>query len=259
MNHGLFDRKVVLVTGATSGIGRGVAIAFAREGATVIGCGRNAEGGAETGRRIEAAQGTFTFMPMDVADETLIAATVRTVMDRHGRLDCAVNSAGFDANAGFLEQTAADFDRIFGVNVRGLFLCMREQAAAMSLGGGGVIVNIGSIAGQRSFAGNSLYNASKSALTMLTKSAAVECASFGVRINEVAPGPVMTPMLEDYLRRASADGVPVSAESLVAALPLGRELSTEDVAGSVLFLCSPQAANITGALLTVDGGFVLAW
>lgn len=257
MARGEFDGKVVFVTGATSGIGRSVAVAFAAAGASVTGVGLDAAGAAETARMAEAAGGVFTFTVMDLLDEAAIVAAIRGVVDRHGRLDCAANCAGFDANAALLDYTAADFDRIFGVNVRGLFVCLREQVAAMRRYGGGAIVTVGSVAGGRAFAGNSLYNASKAAARMLMRSAAVDAARFGVRINEVAPGPVMTPMLTGYMEGTKRTDTPMTAESLTHMIPLGRILSPEDVAASVLFLCSAEAANITGASLAVDGGFVL--
>jgi NAD(P)-dependent dehydrogenase (short-subunit alcohol dehydrogenase family) len=258
MNAQSFDGKVAFVTGATSGIGQSVAIAFAQEGAVVVGCGRNALGGAETERHIKAAGGSFQFVPMDLSDEAQIATAMRMVMDRHGRLDCAANCAGFDFNSAFLDFTAADFDQIFSINVRGVFLCMQHQVKAMHATGGGAIVNVGSIAGHRVIRGNTLYNASKSALTMLTKTAALECGAFGVRINEVAPGPVMTPMLNGFIEKSQKTATPFSAEGLIAASPLHRIAKPEEIAACIMFLCSPQAANITGAVLTVDGGFSLA-
>jgi NAD(P)-dependent dehydrogenase (short-subunit alcohol dehydrogenase family) len=258
MNSRTFEGKVAFVTGATSGIGQSVAVSFGRAGATVVGGGRNAAGGATTERLVEAAGGSFKFVPLDLCDETQIVAAMRIVMDRHGRLDCAANCAGFDLNAAFLDYTAADFDMIFGTNVRGLFLCMQHEVKAMRPTGG-AIVNVGSIAGHRAIRGNSLYNASKSALNMLTQTAALECGTFGVRINVVAPGPVMTPMLRGFIEKSQKTDTPFSAESLIAASPLNRIAMPEEIAASVLFLCSPQAANITGAVLNVDGGFALAY
>lgn len=259
MSSRTFDGKIAFVTGATSGIGQSVAVAFAQEGATVIGCGRNAAGGAETERLVKHVGGHFQFVAVDLGNEEQIAAAVRAATERHGRLDCAANCAGYDLNAAFLDYTAADFDKIFTTNVKGLFLCMQHEVKAMRAAGGGAIVNVGSIAGRRPIRGNALYNASKGALTMLTQTAALECAAFGVRINEVAPGPVMTPMLRDFIDKSKSTGAPFSEEGLIAASPLRRMGEPEDIAASVLFLCSPQAVNITGALLTVDGGYTLAY
>ena len=132
----IFEGQVAIVTGATSGIGRGVALAFARQGATVIGCGRNAARGSETQRLVEAEAGTFLFLPMDLDDEGQITSGVRAALDRFGRLDCGANCAGVDRSAGFLDYTAADFDQIFSANVRGLFLCLREEVGAMRPCGG---------------------------------------------------------------------------------------------------------------------------
>ena len=153
-------------------------------------------------------------------------------------------------------QACPDFDVIFATNARGLFLCLRSEVEAMR-DGGDSIVNVGSVAGQRAFRGNSLYNASKSAVTLLTKSAAAECARWGVRINEVSPGPVLTPMLTGFLESTEHTSAPMAAENLASGLPLGGILSPQDIADSVLFLCSQKAAHITGSTLVVDGGFVL--
>jgi NAD(P)-dependent dehydrogenase (short-subunit alcohol dehydrogenase family) len=260
MGVGEFRDKVVFVTGATSGIGRAVALAFVREGAKVVGAGRDEEAGRETERLAEKASGeseNFLFVKMDLVQESDIAAAVATVVKTYGRLDQAVNCAAVDIAADLLAYTAADFDCIFDVNVRGLFLCLREEVVAMRLQGGGSIVNVGSAAGQRAFPGNSLYNASKAAAKMFTQTAAVECAKFGIRVNELAPGPVSTPMLEGYFEYTKKTGSPATEESVIAAIPLGRILSPDDIANAVLFLSSARAANITGASLAVDGGYAL--
>jgi NAD(P)-dependent dehydrogenase (short-subunit alcohol dehydrogenase family) len=258
MNSESFAGKVAFVTGATSGIGRSVAVAFGRGGATVVGCGRNATAGAETKQLVEAASGIFQFISMDLGHEAEIVAAVQRVLDWHGRLDCAANCAGFDSNAAFLDYTAADFDQVFSTNVKGLFLCLQQEVKAMRASDGGAIVNVGSIAGHRVIRGNCLYNASKSALSMLTKTAALECGAFGVRINEVAPGPVMTPMLRAFIEKSQKTATPFSEQGLIEASPLHRIAAPDEIAASVLFLCSSAAANITGATLTVDGGFALA-
>jgi NAD(P)-dependent dehydrogenase (short-subunit alcohol dehydrogenase family) len=260
MGAGEFIDKVVFVTGATSGIGRGVALAFVREGAKVVGAGRDEEAGRETERLAEKTSGepgNFLFVKMDLVQESEITAAVASAVRTDGRLDHAVNCAGIDIAAELLAYTATDFDRIFDVNVRGLFLCLREEVEAMRLQGGGSIVNVGSVAGQRAFRGNSLYNASKAAAKMLTQTAAVECAKFGIRVNELAPGPVLTPMLEGYFEYSKNTDSPATKESVTAAIPIGRILTPDDIANADLFLSSAMAANITGASLAVDGGFVL--
>lgn len=150
MQHPFAD-KVVFITGATSGIGQGIAVAFGAAGGRVVGVGRRAEAGAETARQVAAAGGDFTFIAADVSREDAVEAAIRETVERHGRLDCAVNSAAVDIGGNFVDFTLDDYERIFAANVRGLFLSMRAEIGAMRAAGG-AIVNIGSISGQRASA-----------------------------------------------------------------------------------------------------------
>ena len=250
--------RIALVTGATSGIGRAVADAFAAEGAVVTGVGRNVAAGAEVERRIREEGGRFRFLACDVSRETDVEAVIADVRATDGRLDLAVNCAGVDHVAALMDSDGDAYDRVFDANVRGLFFCLRAELRAMRDAGGGAIVNIGSVAGQRAYRKNGLYNASKAAVGMLTRTAALECGSLGIRVNEVAPGPVATPMLEGYLAGLAADKATAVRDELSAATPLGGIGAATDIARAIVFLCSEEAARITGATLTVDGGFVLA-
>jgi NAD(P)-dependent dehydrogenase (short-subunit alcohol dehydrogenase family) len=253
-----FAGKVALVVGATSGIGRATAVAFGAEGATVVCCGRRQAEGQETIRLIEAAGGTGLYQAFDVTDDARVAALCETVAARYGQLDCAANCLAVDVSGGFLDFTANDFDAVFATNIRGLFLLMQQQVLAMQRSGGGAIVNVGSISGGRPYPGNSIYNASKAAARMLTKSAAVECGALGVRINEVCPGPTDTPMLNEYIRLSQGTPSATSLAALAAATPLRANGTPDDIAQAILFLCSSAASHITGAVLQVDGGFALA-
>jgi NAD(P)-dependent dehydrogenase (short-subunit alcohol dehydrogenase family) len=252
-----FTGKIVLVTGATSGMGRATAIAFAKSGATVFAVGRREHEGQETLDLIRAAGGTANFHHVDVGVEAEIAAVVAEIVARHGRLDCAANCAGIDANAVFTDYTEADYERIFGANVKGLFFSLKHEILAMRKSGGGAIVNVGSIAGEKVIRGNGVYNASKAAANMLTRTAALEEGEHGIRINEVAPGPIDTPMLHDFLEHAAAAGSNLTEADIAAASPLKRAGTPENIAAAILFLCSPESGFTTGASLSIDGGFRL--
>lgn len=254
MTH--FRGKVALVTGATSGIGRATAIAFGKQGATVVVTGRREKEGRETLDMLRAGGGDGAFIQLDVSVEGEVMGVIREIMSRHGRLDCAANCAGNDRVNPLTEYSEADYDAIFNTNVKGLLFCLKHEILAMR-DNGGAIVNIGSIAAQLSDLGNSLYNASKSAAHSLTRTAAAEAAKYRIRVNEVAPGPTATPLLEGFLRTAAAAGSPFSSASIAANIPLGRLGTADEIANAVIFLCSNDAAFITGASLTVDGGFLL--
>ncbi|MBA7468360.1 Cyclopentanol dehydrogenase [subsurface metagenome] len=252
-----FDGKIALVTGATSGIGRATAIAFGAQGATVIVTGRREREGREALDMVRAAGGDGMFLQVDISVESEVIGVIREIVSRHGRLDFAANSAGNDIARPLTEFSEADYDAIFNPNVKGLFFCLKHEILAMRGNGGGAIVNIGSVAAQMSDLGNSLYNASKSAAHSLSRTAATEAATYGIRVNEIAPGPILTPMLEGFLRTAAAAGSAFNSTSIAANIALGRIGSADEIANAVVFLCSNDASFITGASLTVDGGFLL--
>lgn len=251
-----FKGRTAFVTGGTSGIGRAAAIAFARGGASVAIVGRREAEGQKTLDLLRENGGDGIFLAADVAQEANVAAAIEQTLSRFGRLDFAANCAGIDRNARLVDYTGADFDVIFDANVKGLFFCLKHQILAMR-GRGGVIVNVTSAAARTPFAGNSLYNASKSAAAMLTRTAAVEARKLGIRIIEVAPGPIDTPMLNGYLSKEATAGSAVTKGSVEAATLLGRIGSPDEVAAAIIFLCSPAASFVTAASLNVDGGFPL--
>jgi NAD(P)-dependent dehydrogenase (short-subunit alcohol dehydrogenase family) len=251
-----FKNKIAFVTGATSGIGRATAIAFAKRGATVVVTGRREQEGRETLDMVHACGGDGLFLKLDLTSESEVADAVGETLSRYGRLDCAANCAGNDIAHALTEFSAADYDAIFNPNVKGLFFCLKHQIPAMRETGG-AIVNVGSVAAQMSDLGNALYNASKAAAHSLTRTAATEAAKYRIRVNEVAPGPVKTPMLEGFLQKAAAGGSAFNTDSIVANIALGRIGTVEEIANAVLFLCSDASAYTTGASLTVDGGFLL--
>lgn len=247
-----FADKVVLVTGGTSGIGRATALAFAQEGASVVVVGRREDEGAESVALIEQAGGKGLFMRADVLVEDEIASMVARTVEVFGGLNFAFNNAGvFLQPAPITEVTAEAIDRILAVNVRGTALCMKHEIPAIMKSGGGGIVNTASFLGIRPFPGTAAYNASKFAVIGLSKSAAVEFATQGVRVNAVCPGVVDTPMNEEI--RAEESG----RDFLNGLQPMKRTGRPEEIAGAVLYLCSPSAGFITGTILSVDGGITV--
>ncbi|MEL1265659.1 glucose 1-dehydrogenase [Pseudoxanthomonas putridarboris] len=247
-----FADKVVLVTGGTSGIGRATALAFAREGANVAVVGRREDEGAESVALIEQAGGKGLFVRADVSVEDEVASMVARTVEVFGGLNFAFNNAGiFLPPAPITEITAEAIDRILAVNVRGVALCMKHEIPAIMKNGGGGIVNTASFLGIRAFPGSAIYNASKFAVIGLTKSAAVEFAAQGVRVNVVCPGVIDTPMNEEM--RAEESG----RDFLNGLQPMKRTGRPEEIAGAVLYLCSPSAGFTTGTILSVDGGITV--
>ncbi|EIL93083.1 short chain dehydrogenase [Rhodanobacter fulvus Jip2] len=247
-----FQDKVVLITGGTSGIGRATALAFAGEGAKVVVVGRRENEGAEAVSLIERTGGQGLFVRADVSVEEDVASMVVQTVEAFGRLDFAFNNAGVFPEPGPMTEVTTDtIDRVLAVNVRGVALCMKHEIPAILNSGGGGIVNTASFLGIRPFPGTAIYNASKSAVIGLTRSAAVEFASQGVRINVVCPGVIETPMNEAI--RAEESG----RDFLNGLQPMQRIGLPEEVAGAVLYLCTPSARFVTGTTLSVDGGIAI--
>ena len=249
---GLTEGKIVLVTGAGSGIGRATALVFAREGAKVVVADIVVEGGQETVQQIEAAGGEAIFVKADVSQaadvETLIAKTVET----YGRLDCAFNNAGIEGGMKLtIDCTKEEFDRTIAVNLTGVWLCMKYEIQQMLSHGSGAIVNTASAAGLVGFPGLPDYVASKHGVVGLTKTAALEYAKSGIRVNAVCPGVIQTPMVE-----RGAQLSPGFDELALSMEPVGRFGQPAEVGEAVVWLCSDAASFVTGHPMAVDGGLV---
>jgi NAD(P)-dependent dehydrogenase (short-subunit alcohol dehydrogenase family) len=248
-----FDGMVALVTGATSGIGRATALAFANAGAKVVAAGRREQAGAETVQLIRIAGGDATFVRTDVGVEADVEQLIQRTISIYGRLDCAFNNAGTISLSAVVDENEANFNSIVDTNVKGVFTCLKHEIRRMGSFGGGAIVNCSSLAGLKGALDRSLYAASKHAVIGLTKSTALEVAGLGIRVNVICPGAIEGAMDELFMQHFG-----MRREQMAAAVPLKRMGTPLDVAAAVLFLCSVEASFITGAVLSVDGGLAAA-
>ncbi|WP_420409451.1 glucose 1-dehydrogenase [Hoeflea sp.] len=251
-----FSGKSVLVTGSGAGIGRAAALEFARQGAKVMVSDIDEKGGEETVAMIREAGGQAAFRKADVSKAEDVNALISAAVEEFGRIDCAVNNAGIEGKiAPFEDQPEVNYDAIMAVNSKGTFLCLQAEIHHMLQAGGGAIVNLSSVAGLIGFPGLSPYVASKHAVIGMTKNAALEYGKAGIRINAVCPGGIDTRMLDSLADQVSA-GAQNSSQMMDPLHPLGRIGTPQEVANLIVWLCSPQASFMLGAIVPVDGGFV---
>jgi NAD(P)-dependent dehydrogenase (short-subunit alcohol dehydrogenase family) len=248
-----FTGKVALVTGGTSGIGKAAAVAFAKQGAKVVVSGRREKEGLAVVAEVKAAGGDAHFVRADVSKEEDVKRLVEETLSKYGRLDVAFNNAGVEQPFTPVHETTAEaYRHIFDVNVLGVLLSMKYEVPAMLRTGGGAVVNTSSVAGHIGMAGATTYVASKHAVEGLTKSAALEYAKRGVRVNAVAPAAIVTDMIDRFVGGEETE----QGKQLAGMHPVGRMGRAEEVAAAVLYLASDEAKFVTGVSLPVDGGWL---
>jgi len=254
---GRIDGKTALVTGAGAGIGRAVALRLAEEGARVAVSGRNEASGQAVVSEIREAAGEAIYLPLDVASEAAWQDALKLLEEKFGRLDILVNNAGITMSGKIEDTVLEDWRRIMEVNVDGVFLGTKHAIPLMRKGGGGSIINLSSVLGITGTPMISAYTASKAAVRLFTKCAALECAEDGIRVNSIHPAFIHTPMMEDTAIRLHGDVATGKAE-FGKFHPIGHVGEPLDIANGVLYLASDEAAFTTGAELVIDGGYTAA-
>lgn len=246
-----FEGKVAIVTGAASGIGRTTSQFYARDGAKVVVSDVDERGGRETVDLIRSAGGEAVFVRVDVADPVQCEGLVQQAMDAFGRLDIAFNNAGIGGEQNRIaDYTIEGWQRLIGVNLSGVFYCMKYEIPAMLKSGGGAIVNMASILGQVGFAGSPAYVTSKHGVVGLTATAALECGANNIRVNAIGPGFIRTPLISGLEADENV------RNALISMHPIGRLGEPEEVAELVIWLSSDRASFVTGSYYPVDGGYL---
>jgi NAD(P)-dependent dehydrogenase (short-subunit alcohol dehydrogenase family) len=249
-----FQNKVALVTGAGSGIGKTAALLLAGQGAKVVIADIDPEGGSSTLREITQNGGQAIFVKTDVSRSPEVEALVKKALKTYGRLDVAMNNAGIGHQPSLTHEVAEEtWDRVMSINLKGVWLCLKYELPQMVKQGSGAIVNTSSIGGLIVGKGLAAYSAAKGGVNQLTKSTALEYAGFGIRVNAVCPAVVLTPLTERTLR-----DTPEIIKDMIGGQPMGRLAKAEEVANTMLWLCSEEASYINGVCLPVDGGFTVA-
>lgn len=250
-----FENKVIVVTGASGEIGQAIVQGFLAGGARIVAADRDEAALSSMVRSLSEAGHSIVSVATDVTDAAQVQHCIKTTLETFGRLDAFINNAGVEGVVAPIEDyPEAEFDKVMGVNVRGVFLGMKYAIPALRQSGGGSIVNLASVAGLSGAAGTSAYNASKHAVIGLTRSGAVQLGAENIRVNAVCPSPVTGRMMASLEAGSNPDDPAGVRELIAQRIPMQRYAETEDVANLVLYLSSPEAAFLNGGIYTVDGG-----